>query len=974
MSFNIPSAYELIKRENIDDLQGQGYLLRHKKSGARVAIVENDDNNKVFYIGFRTPPQNSTGVAHILEHSVLCGSKKFPAKDPFIELVKGSLNTFLNAMTYSDKTVYPVASCSEADLKNLMDVYMDAVLYPNIYQREEIFKQEGWHYELSSKEDELKLNGVVYNEMKGVFSSPESTINRHIQSSLFPDTPYGVESGGDPSFIPDLSYEEFLDFHKSYYHPSNSYIYLYGNVDMEDKLIWMDREYLSRFDAITLHSEIKPQTPFKECRECEIKYSLPEGEDSKHNTYLSFNAVIGNSLMKETTLAFDVLTYLLTITPGAPIKKALIDAGIGKDILSSFDDSICQPVFSVIAKNAEIEQKEQFLKVIRDTLAEIVKKGIDEKALRAAINYYEFKYREADYGSYPKGLILGLHMFNSWLYQDDEPFMNLKDNEIYTSLKKKIGTGYFEQLIQKYLLDNTHTSMVMSRPEAGLLAKEEDNLNRKLQDYKNSLSDEEIEKIIVNTKALKEYQETPSTREEILSIPLLSREDIGKDAEPIYNEEKQIEGTKVIHHNIFTNGIAYIRVFFHLQDIKQEDIPYLSLLSTMLGYVDTNLHSYFELSNEINIHTGGMATDVKGFSVMGTTHRFTPVIELSTKVLYKELATAFSLAKEIMFETKISDTKRMLEIIDELISRMQMRFNSSGHVVAIERATSYYSEHALFKEDVSGIGLFEALKTMRDGFDAQKDEIVQKMQTLLASIFQKSKMFVSLTADEEGYRLFEENFKDFLASLPEGNKGKEEQMELTPTIKNEGFKTAMQVQYNAVVGNFYDAGYSYTGALKVLKTILGNDFLWNQVRVMGGAYGCMCGFSWIDGDMYLVSYRDPKLKETYGVYEQVSDFVANFEADEREITKYIIGTMSNVDTPLTPYQKGKRSFMYYMAGVSFDDIKKDREEILSVTVEKIRALSGLVRAVTEKNYICTLGNENKVEEDKELFRTISTLS
>ena len=405
MSIKDVKSYELIKEEALEGIKARGYLLRHKKSKARVIYIQNDDSNKVFCIGFRTPPDNSTGVPHILEHSVLCGSKNFPAKDPFVELVKGSLNTFLNAMTYPDKTVYPVASCNDKDFQNLMHVYMDAVLYPNIYKHEEIFRQEGWSYKLDSAQDKLTYNGVVYNEMKGAFSSPEGVLDRVVLNTLFPDTSYANESGGDPEVIPELTYEQFLDFHRRYYHPSNSYIYLYGDMDIEEKLDWLDREYLSDFDFQPVDSVIGQQSAFSEMKEKTIEYSIASDESEEDNTYLSYNKVIATSLDRELYLAFEILDYALLSAPGAPLKKALTDAGIGKDIMGSYDNGIFQPVFSIVAKNANEEQKEKFIHVIEDVLAGIVKDGIDRKSLEAGINYHEFRYREADFGNYPKGLM-----------------------------------------------------------------------------------------------------------------------------------------------------------------------------------------------------------------------------------------------------------------------------------------------------------------------------------------------------------------------------------------------------------------------------------------------------------------------------------------------------------------------------------------------------------------------------------------
>ncbi|NLP34553.1 MAG: insulinase family protein, partial [Clostridiales bacterium] len=651
MKIQIPSSYEFVFEEKLDDLNSNGTVLLHKKTGARIVLIANDDDNKVFYIGFRTPPANSTGVAHIIEHSVLCGSKNFPAKDPFIELAKGSLNTFLNAMTYPDKTVYPVASMNDQDFKNLMHVYMDAVLYPNIYHKKEIFQQEGWHYDIEEEDGQLKYNGVVYNEMKGAFSSPESQLNRLNQNSLFPDTPYGVESGGDPDFIPDLTYEEFLEFHRTYYHPSNSYIYLYGSMDFTERLEWLDTEYLSKFDYLDVNSEIGVQSAFNTVREITAFYSLGKEEKTQDNTYLSKNFVIGDSLDKKLSLTFQILSYVLLQAPGAPVKQALLDAGIGKDILGYYEDELRQPILTIIAKNSEENKKEQFIEIIRDTLLKLVGEGLDEKSLLAAINFYEFRYREADYGRFPKGLIYGLRVMSSWLHDNNQPFLHLNDNEGYAFLKKQIGTGYYETIIQKYLLDNKHSALVILKPKIGLNAEKEEKLKEKLAAYKASLSREEISELIKETRHLKVFQETPSTKEEMEKIPLITREDISKKIQPFYNDELIVDGVKVLHHNVYTNGIAYLSLLFDIRDIPKELLPYASLLSMVLGIMDTKNYSYLSLSNEINIQTGGISTNVKSFAKKGSTEQYYPVFEFRTKVLYDKLPEAFSLIEEMLYRT-----------------------------------------------------------------------------------------------------------------------------------------------------------------------------------------------------------------------------------------------------------------------------------------------------------------------------------
>ena len=487
-------AYRLRQVKHIPELNSDGMILEHKKTGANIFLMSNEDNNKVFCIGFRTPPSDSTGVPHIIEHTVLCGSDKFPVKDPFVELVKGSLNTFLNAMTYPDKTVYPIASCNDTDFQNLMDVYMDAVFHPNIGKEKKIFMQEGWHYELEEPEGEITYNGVVYNEMKGVFSSPESVLDSYIHTAMFPDTCYGVESGGDPEDIVKLTYEDYLAFYHKYYHPSNSYIYLYGDMDMTEKLRWLDEEYLGKYDRKEIDSEIQIQKKFKEPIEREIFYSVSESESLDHATYLSINTQAGNELSPKEYVAFQILEYVLLDAPGASLKKALLDAGIGDDIMGGYEYGILQPYFSVIAKNAEREQKDEFVKIVKAELKKLADGGIDKKCLKAGINNYEFQYREADYGSTPKGLMYGLQCLDSWLYGGD-PMMHLEYEDTFAALKKGADSGYFEGLIRTYLLDNPYEAVVIASPKKNLAARIEEQTAKKLKEYKDSLSKEEIEGI-----------------------------------------------------------------------------------------------------------------------------------------------------------------------------------------------------------------------------------------------------------------------------------------------------------------------------------------------------------------------------------------------------------------------------------------------------------------------------------------------
>lgn len=963
--------YTLLREEEIKDIGATGYLLRHNKSGARVMLMKNEDENKVFNIAFRTPPSDSTGVAHILEHSVLCGSKHFPLKDPFVELAKGSLNTFLNAMTYPDKTMYPVASCNDQDFANLMHVYLDAVFYPNIYNKEEIFRQEGWHYELENADAPVTYNGVVYNEMKGAFSSAEEVLDREIFNALFPDTAYGVESGGDPAYIPNLTYEQFLDFHKKYYHPSNSYIYLYGDMDMAERLNWLDTAYLSKFDTIVVDSAITQQKPFTQPVEKTLYYPIAENEPEEDNAYLTYNVVVGTSVDVELNMAFRILEYVLVASPGAPLKQILLDEEIGKDIMGSYDDGIFQPFFSIVAKNAKVQDKERFLKLIKQALEKLVKEGVDKKSILSGINYFEFRFREADFGAYPKGLMYGIDVFESWLYDEEKPFDYLRRLKNFEILKEKAQGRYFEDLIQKYLLDNTHEAIIVAIPEKGLTAKREQEITDKLQAYKESLSKDQIEQLTTQTKALTEYQEAPETQEALESIPMLKRTDIKTKAASLYNQERMVDTTRVIHHRLDTNGIAYMSLLFDTKNVPQDLIPYMGILKSVLGYVDTKQYSYSELFNEINVNSGGISCGLSVFENQHSEDSCLGMFGVRSKCLYSQIPFVIAMVKEIICSSDFSDGKRMYEIIARLKSRIQMSLPNSGHATATGRMASYFSKAAWVQEETAGIAFCKFLENLEEDFQSKQAELAAKLEQLMYIIFRPENLTISYTADEEGYDLL-------CTQVPEVNEMLYTK-EITPgefTVplekKNEAFKTSGQVQYVATGGNFKTAGYEYTGSLRILKVILSYDYLWQNVRVKGGAYGCMNSFK-RNGETYFVSYRDPNLAKTLEVYKSAPDYVRGITADEREMTKYIIGAISEMDVPMTPSALGAMSLSAYFTDVTEEELQKERDAILGATAEEIRKLAGLLEAVLAQGYLCVVGSEGVIDENKELFLNVEHL-
>lgn len=971
MTIHDLAEYEILDEHRVEDVQSDGFILRHKKSGARIAILSNNDDNKVFYIGFRTPPEDETGVPHIIEHTTLCGSKKFPVKDPFIELAKGSLNTFLNAMTYPDKTVYPVASCNDQDFKNLMDVYLDAVFNPNITKYEEIFKQEGWHYELTGKDDELKINGVVYNEMKGAYSSPDEVLSSQIYRSLFPDNTYSKDSGGNPEYIPKLTYEAYLDFYHKYYHPSNSYIYLYGDMDVVERLEWLDKEYLSLYDYKKVNSEINKQPAFDEIKNVEAQYSITMDDSQENKTYLSYNRVVGDTLDEMLYQAFDVLDYALVSSPGAPVKQALIDAGIGDDVYGSYDAGILQPVFSFVAKNANASQADEFESIIENTLKEVVKTGINKEALLAGINSSEFKFREADFGQFPKGLLFGLNCLDSWLFDDMKPFIHLECLGTFAKLRKAVDTDYFEKLIQEYLLDNTHGSSVTVKPKRGLGNEREEALANELSDYKASLSDEEIKKLIEDTEHLKKYQEEPSSDEDLRKLPMLTRADMKKNAMPFSNIEDELLDVKVVRHDIESNGIDYISFLFDAGDFAQSELGYLGFFTNALGLVSTEKYSYTDLANATNIYTGGISTGTASHPDIKDRNNFVFKFEVKLKVLEKNLDKALELMEQMLLSSDFTDTKRLGELVAQIKARLQANLSSSGHLVAAMRSMSSFSRYALYQDELKGIAFYRSICHIEKELSESPKSVSDKLAAIARKLFARNRMLISFTGNNEAYGNAKPSLEKVITGFNKmsavGN-----QAEVHFNTAKEAFIDASQIQYVAKTGDFICEGYEYTGALRLLRIILSYDYLWINVRVKGGAYGCMNTFL-RSGESYFVSYRDPNLSDTLDVYDRIPEYIKSFSPDERDMTKYIIGTFSALDTPMNPEAKGSRSLSAYLEGITYEQIQKERNEILNAQPEDIRRLADLVEAVLKKDSICVIGNENMIKESAGLFENVEKL-
>ncbi len=970
MHFKIGDNYHgfrLIEEKNVKETNSTVRLFQHEKSGARLLYMENDEDNKVFSVTFRTPPKDSTGLPHILEHSVLCGSRKFPTKEPFVELVKGSLNTFLNAFTFGDKTMYPVASRNDKDFENLMDVYLDSVFYPNIYKYPEILKQEGWHYELENIEDELRYKGVVYNEMKGALSSPESVLSRKLQETLFPDTPYGYESGGDPEDIPELTQEEFLAFHKRYYHPSNSYMFLYGKMDVLGRLKFIDEAYLKDFEAISVDSSIPVQKSFDSMKSYVLEYPISAQENERDKTYLSLNYATGLSTDAESYLAMEILEHILLSTPASPLKKALIEAGLGKDVFGKYDNSILQPVFSVVVKNSNVERKEEFIKLAQETLKKLVRDGLDSQLVEAAVNLKEFQLREADFEGYPKGLIYNIKIMDSWLY-DKNPFMHLSYEHIFEKIRAELKNRYFENLIEEYILKNNHSSMLVLKPKKGMSeAKDEETRNR-LKRIKAQLSKEQLQELVKQTRELKDWQNTPDTPEKLQLIPMLSIQDIAPKGEVLPQKVKEEAGIKVLAHHIFTNDIVYADLLFDTTAVPQELLPYIPLLAGILGKVSTESHEYGDLSKEIDMYTGGIRFSPQVYGEKNDDTKYHPVFSVRGRALAGKLTRMFELMSEIITKTKLDDIKRIKEIIQENKSRIEMRISNEGYTIACKRLFSYFSAEGSYLETITGLTYYKFIADIEKNFESRIGEVTGNLQKLMGLLFRKDGLIAGVTCEEEDYHSFAKNINLILEELS-NQKHPPVQYTFETKSLNEGLMTQGKVQYVAQGYNFIKLGYPYTGKLQVLRTISRYSYLWNRIRVQGGAYGAFSGFE-KNGNMFMVSYRDPNLKETLKVYDEMHDYLKDFQIDEREMTKYIIGTVSKLDLPLTPFMKGERAIENYMRRITPEDLQKEREEILNTKQQDIRTLSDMMLELMKRQSYCVLGSEMKIKENKELFGSL----
>ena len=964
---DIVHGFRLLKKTYIPEVVSTAYEFKHEKSGARLLFLENKDDNKVFSIAFRTPPHDDTGVAHIVEHSVLCGSRKYPLKEPFVELAKGSLNTFLNAMTFPDKTMYPIASQNDKDFQNLMDVYLDAVFYPAMYNDEDVLRQEGWHYEIENAADPLTYSGVVYNEMKGALSSPDDLLETEILKALFPDTTYAKESGGNPEHIPELTQEMFVDFHRRYYHPSNSYVFLYGDLNIEEKLEYLDREYFSAFSVLAVDSEIKLQPAFSARKVVEKYYPIGAEESSEGKTFLSLNYVIGESVDVKKNFCLTVLTYALLQMEAAPLRQAIIDAGIGKDVSASLEGSVRQPYLSIVVQNAEPEQAEQFAKIVDEKLKELVSQGIDRELLQAAFNVIEFKLRESDFGQYPKGLMYNIGLLNTWLY-DADPLLNLYYEDLLKEVQTGLSDGLFEQMIQETLIDNPHQVLLSLCPDKDLAAEREEKLKAELAVKKDALDEAAVQEIIGITAALKRRQQTEDSPEALATIPLLSIADIKKEPSELPLDVRNEHGTKVLFSDIATGGISYLTFYFDAAKIPQEKLPYAFLLEEIISAVATNKYSYAKVAKLLNLLTGGLSCDLVPVMRDGEPDKYDPRFLVRMKVLSRKLPEAMELLTEILTGSLFTDKKRLSELVAQSRAAMELDILRKSHQVMNQRLVSYLTPGGMFAEQ-GNLEYFRFVCELNDNFADRFETLSKELADLLPLVFNANGLIVSLTSAEKDYPLFVETLGKLQASLPD-RQYPAARYYWDVKAKNEGLMSSSQVQYVGKAANFIKLGYKYTGVMQVLSTIMRYDYLWTKIRVQGGAYGAFSTFTPV-GTIFFGSYRDPNLQKTLTVFDNIASYLREFSASEREMTKYIIGTMSGIDMPLTPKMKGARAAEAYLRGVSYELRKQRRLQILSTTQDDIKKLAELVDTCMKANILCVFGNEKKVKENAAVFGTLT---
>ncbi|MCJ7856185.1 insulinase family protein [Lachnospiraceae bacterium NSJ-143] len=954
----IYNGFRLIKKEFVDDINSMCHVFVHEKSGAKLFYAGNNDNNKVFFISFKTPPENSCGTAHIMEHSVLCGSEKYPVKDPFNELEKGSLNTYLNALTYADKTMYPVASCNDRDFENLVRVYVDAVFKPNVLIEEKIFMQEGWHYELEDINGDIKYNGVVYNEMKGALSQPERVLENCASKSLFGDTAYGFESGGDPNNIPELTYDAFKEFYHKFYYPSNSFIYLYGNMDIEQYLELLSDGYLSDYN------DEKRECSIKEVMEtfedyAEAYYPVSKREADLRDSYFSLNFCAGKSTDILLQLGMEILCYILFESNASPVKKSAVESGLCGDLEGWFDSSTYQMTLNIVGKKCLYEDREKFKSLILDSLREVSERGIGYDLCISAVNYLEFLLREADYGYKPKGLAYGMRMMYGWLNGKD-PIESIKIWKYFKELRTGAENGYFEGLIKEYILENRHCSFTVIKAKEGKQAEDEKAICDRLEKYREGLSEYEKKELVIKTKELRQYQESAERDEDLRKIPFVSINEVDKKAEKL-DIEKADNGVNIFKD---TNGIEYVKLIFGLENVPADMIYYAGLLARILGRIDTENYNYEKLPSEIDMYTGGIYAVIDVFENCG---EIMPALTVNGKALERNTGKLFELLSEVVLKSDYGKTESLKKLIHELRLRNETAISENGHSYSALRALSYIRPASKYKEMVKGIEFNDFLLNAERDIDSTAEKLKETANIVFAKDNVK---FCRLSGNGSGdiYNMFEKLKSGLNDTGKTGNK-----FEFIPSVMSEAIYNSSKIVYNSKGADFRQLGYKYTGAMNAVRNIVNTEYLWNQVRVKGGAYGSGCVML-RNGSIYAYSYRDPNSAKTFDIYNSTGDFLRGLDITESDISKFILGAVNEIDRPKSNADIFETAVLRYMNGITYDMIQKSRDELLGANRSDIMLCAEIFDEAMKHSALVTIGNENIIEENNKIYNKIRSLN
>jgi len=950
-------GFELIREQKLAEINSTARYYRHASTGAELISLINTDENKVFGVSFGTPPSDSTGVAHILEHSVLCGSRKYPIKEPFVELMKSSLNTFLNAMTFPDKTCYPVASQNVQDFYNLVDVYLDAVFHPRLTPH--IFQQEGWHYELDAPDAPLTYKGVVFNEMKGNYSSPDSMLHELSQQSLYPDITYGLDSGGDPKHIPDLTYEQLKAFHQQHYHPSNAKLFFYGDDDPDERLRLLDK-YLGEFNRIAVDADVPLQPRFPAPKRLTRTYAAGPADEAPKESMISVNWMLDEIVDIDTALAFDILEHILIGSSAAPLYKALIDSGLGEGLAGGgLDDGLRQPMFSIGLKGIDPANAEKIEHLIIDTIATLAKDGIDPLTVEAALNTVEFHLRENNTGAFPRGIVFMLRSLRSWLHGRD-PLSPLAFAGPLATVKARVAAErYFEAMLRRHFIDNPHRTSLTLKPDPEQAQREAEAERARLAAVRAGMKAGDLAAVVEETKTLKRRQEQPDPPEALATIPTLRLSDLPRENKLVPIEVTSIGDTRVLYHDLFTNGVVYLDVGFDLHVLSAELLPYVPLFSRALMETGVGNDDFVRLSQRIGRSTGGIRPNRWSSAVPGSATA-TAWLNLRGKALPEQTGELLAILHDILARARLDNRERFQQLVLEEKAALESRLVPAGSSYVDRRLRANFHESDWADEQMGGVSYLFFLRKLADEVETNWDGVLAALECIRATLVNRSTMLCNVTAEAADWARLKPQLANFLGALPRTS-AKAAPWRTADTPRSEGLVMPTQVNYVGKGADLYREGLKPSGAHLVARRYLRTSWLWDKIRVQGGAYGGQCMFDRYSGGFTFVSYRDPNLLATLDIYDRTADFLKSTELGEAELTRNIIGTIGDVDTYRLPDAKGFASMQRHLIGDTDAMRQKMREEILATTAADIRGFGNAIAAVAAKGRVVVLGSEQAIE-------------